>query len=100
MTIAAAINSETARRTRCCEALSDPGSLHSLTGTLDAIAVSTGRLTALKHLAEMPAAERRDHAIRLLCAATARRATNNDAIALAAEIEVYADAASGRMDLT
>lgn len=89
--ITAEIAAETARRARCCEALSNPDDLASITGTLNTIAASTGRLTVLKRLAKTTAADRRAEAIRLLCELSQKPApAGNEGIAFAAEREMYA----------
>ena len=100
MTLAAALTSEIARRARCCEALSDPRNLLSITGTLDTIAACTGRIKALERLADVPAADRPAHATRLLCAALATPAHGTAAFARDAEMELYADVLRGHVTLT
>ena len=87
----------TARRARNIAALSGerPGA-----HTLDTIAECDGRITACRVLLAMPAEERRDHAIRLLCeAANMQPVTGNAHLIRAAEAELYAHAASGRYAL-
>ena len=100
MTLSAALTSETARRARCCEALSDLRNLLSITGTLDTIAACTGRIKALERLAEVPAADRQAHATRLLCATLATPAHGTAALARDSEMELYADVLRGHVTLT
>ena len=89
--LTAEIATETARRARCCEALSDPDSLLSLTGTLDTIAVSTGKIRALKMVGRLPASDRRAEAIRLLCEMSQETTpAGNAGVAVAAERDMYA----------
>ena len=89
--ITAEIAAEIARRARCCEALSDPDNLHSLTGTLDTIAASTGKIRALKMVGRFPASDRRAGAIRVLCEMSQKTPpVGNETLAFAAERDMYA----------
>lgn len=87
----------TARRARNIAALNGerPGA-----HTLDTIAECDGRIAACRILLAMPAAERQEHVIRLLCeAANMQPVTGNAHLIRAAEMDLYADAASGRYTL-
>lgn len=68
--------------------------------TLDTIAECEGRATACRSLLAISAAERRDHAIRLMCElAQAQPVFGNARLIRDAEIGLYADAVSGRISL-
>jgi hypothetical protein len=86
------------RRTRNIAALSGerPGA-----HTLDTIAECDGRIAACRAVLAFPTEERRDHAIRLLCeGAQMQPAVGNARLTRAAEMDLYADAVSGRLTLT
>ncbi len=68
--------------------------------TLDTIAECEGRATACRILLALPIAERRDHAIRLLCESAQASTVHGSALLIrAAEMDLYADAATGRLAL-
>ena len=97
MDLTAALQTSISRRARHVAALSGerPGA-----HTLDTIAECDGRITACRVLLAMPAAERQEHAVRLLCeAANMQPVTGNAHLIRAAEAELYAHAASGRYTL-
>ena len=69
--------------------------------TLDTIAECEGRAAACRILLALPVAERRDHAVRLLCESAQASTVHGSALLIrAAEMELYADAATGRLTLT
>ncbi len=97
MTLTQLLADTTARRARNIAALNGerPGA-----HTLDTIAECDGRITACRVLLAMPAVERQEHAIRLLCeAANMQPVTGNAHLIRAAEAELYAHAARGRYTL-
>ena len=97
LTLTQLLADTTARRARNIAALSGerPGA-----HTLDTIAECDGRIAACRVLLAMPAVERQEHAIRLLCeAANMQPVTGNAHLIRAAEAELYAHAASGRYAL-
>lgn len=99
VTLSSLLTAEIARRLRVATALIGLPD-HSAIGTLDQIAEITGRIVALKALRAFPAAERREHAIRLLAESSRRMTLTGAALSAArAEQEVYADAVSGLISL-
>ena len=97
LTLTQTLETARARRARNIAALNGerPGA-----HTLDTIAECDGRITACRTLLAMPVAERQEHAVRLLCeAANMQPATGNAHLTRAAEMELYAHAASGRYAL-
>ena len=96
-TLAQTLETALTRRARNIAALNGerPGA-----HTLDTIAECDGRIAACRVLLAMPAAERQEHAIRLLCeGAQMQPAVGNARLTRAAEMDLYADAASGRCTL-
>lgn len=97
MTLTQALDSLTARRARNVAYLSGE---RPTSHTLDTIAVIEGQATACRTLLAFPTEQRRDHAVRLLCeGALMQPATGNAHMIRVAEMEIYADAVSGRLNL-
>lgn len=98
MGLTAALQTSISRRARHVAALSGerPGA-----HTLDTIAECDGRIAGCRALLAFPLVERRDHAIRMLCeGAQMQPVTGNARLTRDAEMELYADAVSGRLPLT
>ena len=97
-TLAQTLETALTRRARNIAALSGerPGA-----HTLDTIAECDGWIAACRAVLAFPTEERRDHAIRLLCeGAQMQPAVGNARLTRAAEMDLYADAVSGRLTLT